>query len=205
MISAAEEHRPEMHDTASRVSASALRLFREKGYAGASIREIAAGADVALATMFHYFSNKAAILEHIMHRIVDELRAELDEAVDPTASAAEQLDAFVRVLVVAHCQRSDDSFVALSELRNLTADASVEVRAKRLEIQHMLERIVEAGVDEGTFNARSPHTAALAVLTMCTSVATWFRPGGPMTPEKLAETYALYARAIVTTGRLTLA
>ena len=39
--------------------------------------------------------------------------------------------------------------------------------------------------------------AGLAVMTMCTAVANWYRPGGPATPEQIADRYAILALAML--------
>lgn len=184
-------------DTVERVFDSALALFRTEGFAGASIREIAAGAKVALGTMAHYFPNKVQILDRLLNRIIDSLREEIDSTLEHIEKPQQQLISIVRVLVVSHCERSNESFVAISELRNLPPDRRAVVIQKRLEVQRVVTNVVERGVAQGIFDVTSPRTAAIAVLTLCTSVATWYRPGGPQTPQELATHYQDYASAIV--------
>lgn len=188
---------PNGMSTPLRIENTALHLFRKKGYAGSSIREIAAGSDVAIATMFHHFPSKLAILERLLHLAVDELQAELDEAMKDTTDARERLRACVRVMVVAHCLRSTQSFVAESELRSLPEDASHDIRRKRLRIQKLFHKAVEEGIESGEFTCTDAKIASVAILTMCTSVASWYRPGGPLTPEQLAQFYVDFAFSIV--------
>lgn len=49
-------------ETRRRIVASAERLFLEKSYADTSLEEIAAGADVAVRTIYLHFDSKAAIM-----------------------------------------------------------------------------------------------------------------------------------------------
>ena len=62
----------------------------------------------------------------------------------------------------------------------------------------MLRQIVEDGVRVGEYSVSDPATAGIAILTMCTSVASWYREGRGLGPDDLAEEYAQYALAIVT-------
>lgn len=188
---------PVVAETSTRIEQSALALFRTRGFAGASIREISKGANIALATMFHHFENKSAILEGLLHRIVDTQREELDEALEGLEDPTERLRAYVTVIVVSHCLRSDESFVAERELRSLDEEAQVPIREKRRQIQHILREIVEDGCKSGAYQVPHPATAAIAILTMCTSVASWYRDGRGLAPDDLAEEYADYALAIV--------
>lgn len=47
---------------------AALRAFAEKGYDGASVRDIAAEASVAPGLLYHYFPSKAAVLTALFER-----------------------------------------------------------------------------------------------------------------------------------------
>lgn len=59
--------------TKRRILQSAVELFSERGLDGTSIREIAAGAGVTLATVHHYYGSKESLLESCMASVYDEL------------------------------------------------------------------------------------------------------------------------------------
>lgn len=193
----AEVGEPVIADTRTRIEQSALQLFRSRGFVGASIREIAGGADIAIATMFHHFPTKSAILEGLLHRIVDTQQIELDHALSGLDEPTDRLRAFVTVIVVSHCLRSDESFVAETELRSLDEAIQAPIRDKRRKIQHVLRQIIEDGVTSGEYSVADPTTAGIAILTMCTSVASWYREGRGLGPAALAHEYADYALAIL--------
>jgi len=64
----------------------ATEVFCEKGYAGASMRDIARATGMSLAGMYHYFGNKERLLYLIQKEtfttILSRLRAEVAEAAD---------------------------------------------------------------------------------------------------------------------------
>jgi AcrR family transcriptional regulator len=59
--------------TRRRILQSAVELFSERGLDGTSIREIAAGAEVTLGTVHHYYGSKESLLESCMASVYDEL------------------------------------------------------------------------------------------------------------------------------------
>jgi AcrR family transcriptional regulator len=61
----------------ARITAAASRIFREKGYEDATLREIAASADVGTGTIFSYARDKRELLMLVIN---DELSAVADEA-----------------------------------------------------------------------------------------------------------------------------
>lgn len=73
-------------DSIYRILKAALLLFREKGFAAASVREIAAAAGVSLGMVNHYFENKEflgtqcllALSDYVMENIPADLLPEKD-------------------------------------------------------------------------------------------------------------------------------
>lgn len=55
---------------------------------------------------------------------------------------------------------------------------------------------VREGVERGRFQTRFPTEAARGIITMCTTVATWYRKTGPLSPEEIAHRYADLALAM---------
>lgn len=55
-------------DTSDRILCAALKLFAERGYAGACTREIAREAGVAEVTLFRHFTSKDKLLEAVLSR-----------------------------------------------------------------------------------------------------------------------------------------
>jgi AcrR family transcriptional regulator len=67
-------------DTRSRILEAALALFRERGFASATMRDIAARAGVASGLAYYYFDSKDAIVLAFYQRAMDELPARLEAA-----------------------------------------------------------------------------------------------------------------------------
>ncbi|MGN7478585.1 TetR/AcrR family transcriptional regulator [Solibacillus silvestris] len=57
----------------NRIIVAALDEFKEKGYLGASIRNIASNADIALGTVYKYFKNKEDLFNSILETVYNDL------------------------------------------------------------------------------------------------------------------------------------
>jgi len=178
--------------------AAALELFAERGYEGASIREIAARAGLSVPGLYHHYPSKQALLvgitRVIMADLLDRSRRALAEA---GPSPREQFDAVVESLLRFHMFRREQAFVASTEMRSMEPQTRVEYVGMRDEQQRMLDAIVEAGVRAGEFRMPYPDDASRAVTTMCVAVASWYRPDGSLTPDELVERYLDIARGAV--------
>jgi AcrR family transcriptional regulator len=70
---AAKDSRTKTRDTRARILESALTLFRDRGFAQATMRDIASRAGVATGLAYYYFESKDAIVLAFYHRVKDEL------------------------------------------------------------------------------------------------------------------------------------
>jgi AcrR family transcriptional regulator len=183
--------------TADTIEWAALEVFYEKGYHGASIRAIGAAANIGVATLFHHYPTKAAILDRILHRAVDHMQADLDDAIDGLTDPVERLAMAVRALVIAHCERQSQSFVAQSELRSVPDDAEAEIRRKRRRVQAVFDDSVEDGLAAGVFACEHPREVARAIVSMGTQVASWYHAGHGLTPAEVADIYVEMALRLV--------
>ena len=184
-------------DTADVIEQTALQVFYEKGYHGASIRAIANGAEVGVATLFHHFPSKAAILERIMDVAAEKMRIGLEQATDGLTDPSERLIAAVRAFVLAHCERQEESFVAQSEFRRLDPKAFEQIREKRRENQAVFNDIVDDGIAANQFSTEHPKEIARAIVALGTAVATWYQPGHGMAPAEIADIHIEMALSLL--------
>lgn len=178
----------------------ALKCFVEQGFHGTSMRDIAGAAGSSIAAIYYHFPSKAALLRAIMTRVTEDLLAVLQQAragLGRKGDAGELLAALVRAYVRFHTERREEAFVGNSELRSLEADDLRHVIALRDKVSAQFNDAIALGLKQGVFACQYPREAGLAVMTMCTAVASWYRPGGPATPEQIADRYAALALAMV--------
>lgn len=75
--SARRRGRPLVDDKRRRILDAALRVFAARGYDGTSVPDVAAAADVATGTLYHYFRDKEAIVNEVYRDAKLRLRAAL--------------------------------------------------------------------------------------------------------------------------------
>jgi len=79
-------------ETRERIAAAALVLFRERGYAAATVDEIAQRADVAKGTFFNHFPRKEAVLRYLAIDELERLEMSVESALaNPGLSARERI------------------------------------------------------------------------------------------------------------------
>jgi AcrR family transcriptional regulator len=177
--------------TSGRILHAALRLFSEYGFHGSSIRQVAAEVGINPATLYAHYPSKEHILAELVlvgHRELDRrLRAALASA--PPAPTA-RLAALVREHALIHCDYPLLAVVANTELHALSAEAAAPALQLRAGCRRLLADILTDGAAAGEFGLIDPDLTAIAIGGLGLQVAHWFAPGGPFTPDQVADAYA---------------
>jgi AcrR family transcriptional regulator len=146
------------------ILAAAAEIFAEKGYANATIREIAERADVAEGTLYNYFDGKREILLAIVeeaHPPLEEAFAEIEELEDRDAMIAMFERAF------------DISEARLPFTRTLLTEAWVDDHilrdfvAERIQnVDAMLQDFIRARMGAGAFRPLDPAVGSRLAMGM---------------------------------------
>ncbi len=78
---------------------AAVRVFAEKGYHAATVRDIVAAADVAVGTFYFYFPDKETLFDHLFEETAAFMLQALDQALNSQTAFAARVDAVIRAYV----------------------------------------------------------------------------------------------------------
>lgn len=177
---------------------AAVDNFQRLGYHGTSMRDIARSADITAASIYHHFASKQLILQDIMLRVLgDALSVTRSALLRSGAAPADQLSAVMRAWVLFHTARRSEAMIGASEIRSLDEVGRRLVVSLRDEQERLFRDVVERGVEEGDFATPHPREATWAIITMGNTVASFYRPGGELTPEQMADRYVRLALGTV--------
>ena len=162
---------------------AAGHLYARRGFQGASISDLAKACGTSKALVYHYFPSKDDILYEVMAAHLDDL---VDAAADArqAGGARDQLRALTLAFMRLYVGAQDSHKVLLNELDNLPPERRAEVVAKQRKIISVVETLVREIRPE-----TGPITLPLTMLFfgMINWTHTWFRPGGVIDPDELAE------------------
>jgi AcrR family transcriptional regulator len=179
---------------------AAIETFVTTGYHAASMRTIAAAADMSVAGVYHYYPSKQHLLIASFDLSLSELTWRIPAARNDGRDPTERVANMVEALALFHTHRRDLAVLGVTEMRSLEEPDRSRIVALRNEIQHLLDEGVAEGLRSGDFATPHPHAAARAIATMCTSLPQWFRPGGPLSGREIAVQYAHAAVTILRQG-----
>jgi AcrR family transcriptional regulator len=183
--------RREIEDVAS-------TLFREHGYAGTSVREIARALDIQGASLYAHVASKQDVLWSIVDRIATRFEAAADAAVlEAAAAPADRLRALVGAHVDVVTDDPERASVFVREWRALSADRRADIGSRRDAYEGRFRSVLAEGVALGEFGPVDPTVTAAFILTALNGLVAWYRPDGRVPPDALADAYAsLVLRAV---------
>jgi AcrR family transcriptional regulator len=82
---------PKAERTRDQIVAAAMRLFREQGYQGTTMRAVAAEAGVSVGNAYYYFSSKEELIQGYYDQMATDQTARCQEVLDRTTDFGERL------------------------------------------------------------------------------------------------------------------
>ncbi len=146
--------------------ALALAAFADRGYAGASMAEIARSAGLRKASLFHHFTSKEALYLEVLSGIAADLGARVAEARLMTGEFGARLD---RLGTLATSYFGDNPGAAQLLLRELLDGGPFYEGPGAQAIQATLDGIaafLQSGMLQGEIPYQDPHQLALSIASI---------------------------------------
>lgn len=166
---------------------TAARLFRAKGYASTSMRDIATEMGIEAASLYHHIKSKEEILETMCFSMADQLIAAIKEVNDIYFNAEEKLRMAIKNHVRIITQNVNQSAVFLHEWRSLSEPRLSEFKQLRDTYENELKVILEEGINEDIFDNVDQKFATLTILSTVNWINEWYKPEGSMNAEQIAQ------------------
>lgn len=177
--------------TAADIRRAGLALIFERGYAGMTLRDLAAAVGLSPGSLYNHFETKQALLFEILKDHMEQLLAALDDAIAGIEAPCERLAAYARFHVHYHMVRRKEVFVINSELRSLEPENFGVIRSLRRAYEQRLSEIISDGQAARAFATGDVRVTTFAVLAMLTGVCDWYEGDGRLGEDQII---ALYQR-----------
>jgi TetR/AcrR family transcriptional regulator, cholesterol catabolism regulator len=179
----------------------AARIFCEKGYEGASMRDLSRATGMSLAGLYHYFASKDELLyliqKHTFRTIIDRLRQRLATSSDPEER--------IRIFLENHLEYSLDNKEAMKVLTHedetLKNEHGTEVRAIKREYYRICLDLLE-DFERAKGLQFSGRLAVMSLFGMINWIYTWHNPRVDPNAEGLARQMGdIFLHGVLKSGR----
>jgi AcrR family transcriptional regulator len=185
---AATDGNDQASSTADRLLAGAADLFRRKGYAATTTRELSALLGIQNASLYYHMEKKEDLLYKLCVSTLDDVANELRACIAETSDPLEQLKLIMFRYTTVALRDRDRHATMLIEIRALSDERRnkiVELRDKNVAV---VRRTVAAAQKAGQLRTDiKPKYLVLTMFNLLNWSIFWYRPDGELTPETIAE------------------
>ncbi len=195
--------RANRHEPAGPVSEEILgaagKLFRQKGYAGTSTREIADAVGLRQPSLFHYFKNKNEIFRAVAAGAVVPVLEFIEEEkprADPADVALYRLVRFDTY----HLCTNENVLGSPFQFPELAKETQPEFWVMRDQIISRYQQLLDEGSQSGLFTIGNSTVVTNFLFSLGESTLSWYRnKNGEFDPAEVADTAAdLALRSVLT-------
>jgi TetR/AcrR family transcriptional regulator, cholesterol catabolism regulator len=170
---------------------AAIEVFWEKGYADASIQDVADRVGVLKGSLYHYISSK----EQLLFDILDHSHAQgveiIQRARELEGPPLERLQRFIEDYLGWYLRNIKRVSVYFSEGRFLTGERFATVRRQQKAYDEFVRELIIEAQEAGDADASlDPRLATLFVNAAVNGVSTWYQADGRYPPDRVAKDYA---------------
>ena len=174
-----------------RIIEAAARVFASRGYAHATLSEIAASAGTQAGSLYYYFASREDLVEEMLTEGTRRLSNRVKAALAALPSQANELERFVtmvRTHVIVTCER-DEFVIAYQKIHDqvtdeMRANISLEERAFGRFWTSIFKRAVKQGFIRADLDAR---LTRLLLVGSIYWMPDWYKREGPSSAEEIAD------------------
>ncbi|MBI4501762.1 MAG: TetR/AcrR family transcriptional regulator [Gemmatimonadetes bacterium] len=163
--------------------------FRERGYHGTTLDDIAARLGVQKTALYHYFPDKETILYTCHWEALEEVEQILGQALQREASSAARLRYVIKEHVRVMTETLEGSPLTF-ETTALSPTHAAQVIQRRDRYENGVRALIEQGIAQGEFRRVNSKIAAFAIFGAINWIARWYRPEGSLHAEELGSQFA---------------
>jgi AcrR family transcriptional regulator len=173
--------------TLERLFDTAATLFRDKGYAATTTREMAAALGIQQASLYYHITSKEDLFYQLCVSSLTHLHSDVESALKEVHEPLGRICTLIRVhlqtLLVHQCRH----IIMLTELRALSNPHRAEVLALRKKYARLVESVLDEAQAAGVIRRDIPSKYLyLALLNVLNWAVLWFRRDQELPADLLA-------------------
>lgn len=175
---------------------TARRLFREEGYRGTTLDQVASELGVTRAALYHWVPSKETLLCEIHDEAMDLLVMGFREVERQDLPPIEKLAGALRNHVLVVADNLDTIAVFFQDEASLPDGPARRIADRKRDYDHHLQSLVRAAQADGSIRPDLDGRVVVeSLLGMCNWLYHWYDPSGRIKPQRLADQIAELAMA----------
>ena len=168
---------------------AATRIFSEKTYHGATLKDIADAVGMLKGSLYYYIASKEKLLADIILEAVHTLNEDLVRVENANLSPVERLRQIVREHVKFNAIYREAGILFVTErnvISSLEMGELIESFGRR---DKLLARTLNEAIEMGLYRPVDVRITSLAIVGLCNSVLFWVKPSGRLSYNVIANSF----------------
>lgn len=166
-------------------------LFATKGYRNTTVRDIADAAGILSGSLYHHFDSKEAMVDELLRTFQAQLFGAYDAILASDDDPRTKLERAVRVSFEAIDQHHSEVAIFQNEASQLgQVERFLYLEERNAQSRDVWLTLLRDGVASGALRSDLDVQLAYRFIRDTVWVAVrWYRPGGDLTPDEVADQY----------------
>ena len=191
-IAAQEDGGEGYRDRRQEIVKVAAVVFKEKGFAAATLNDIAGRLGTDRASLYYYVANKEELLQEIVRGVINENVAAAEKVNAQGGSGAQKIETLIEDMILCFDRNYPHMYVYIEDFARISRQETKwakDILASTRRFQEIVVNILEEGQKDGSLRSDLAHDlSALALFGMVNWTHRWYKPGSRHPPKKIAAT-----------------
>jgi len=160
-------------------------MFREKGFAATSMRDLAESVGIEAASLYNHIRSKNEILEAICFNVANRFNQNM-EAIEATHdNSIQKVETLLRFHIKQMVENYEEVYVSDREWKHLEEPYLSNFQNQRRSYRKRFASIIENGIQKNEIKKIDASTAVLIILHAVSGIESWHRSKEKINGEEL--------------------
>ena len=174
-------------DRRSEIRHTAKKLFKEKGYAATSMRDLAKEVGIEAASLYNHLSSKEELLHEMCFDIADQFFQAFQSATAAEKTPSKKLKAAIKAHIVVIANNLDASAVFFHEWIFLKEPELSKFKKLRFQYEQGFRDLVQKGIEEKDFKDVNVRLAVFTIISALNATYDLYRSSEKLSQEEISE------------------
>lgn len=165
----------------------AATMFREKGFAATSMRDLAETVGIEAASLYNHIRSKNEILEAICFDVANIFNTHMEVVDGSNKKAITKIEDLLRFHIRQMIENYEEVYVSDREWKHLEEPYLSNFQNQRRSYRKKFASIIEDGIEKDEIRKIDAPTAVLIILHAISGIESWHRSKAKIGAEELEE------------------
>ncbi len=165
----------------------AAAMFREKGFAATSMRDLAESVGIEAASLYNHIRSKNEILESICFDVANRFNENMELIDAGHQSSIAKVEILLRFHIKQMVEHYEEVYVSDREWKHLEEPYLSNFQNQRRSYRKKFAAIIEEGINKGEIRKIDAPTAILIILHAISGIESWHRSTARINAQELED------------------